>query len=367
MKNIPAPQLNPLQKNPRKSARILVGSIAALVAFSTLPTRAATQIWDTDGNALNGQNGIITGVWNTSLPYWWDGVSTYGAWVNGNDAIFTGATYGNTAGIVNISGAVSANSVKFNSGNNYIIGGGALNLTGSAQVGGSNNGTINAPITSIVGLTKVDANTVTLQGYNTYTGATTISAGTLQVIDGVAGLSALSNVTLNGGILETADDLIRASGSAASDNANNVAIISGVITGGAGSGLTKTGTGRLAFSAANTYAGVTTISAGTLIMRNANALGITAVGNGTTVNSGGSLGLEGAIITAAEPLTINGSNTGALRNIAGNNNYTGPITLGSSATIHSSSGLLTLSSATAKGGMASIRCPASSKPDVSSG
>ena len=437
MKNIPAPQLNPLQKNPRKSARILVGSIAALVAFSTLPTRAATQIWDTDGNALNGQNGIITGVWNTSLPYWWDGVSTYGAWVNGNDAIFTGATYGNTAGIVNISGAVSANSVKFNSGNNYIIGGGALNLTGSAQIGGSNNGTINAPITSIVGLTKVDANTVTLQGYNTYTGATTISAGTLQVIDGVAGLSALSNVTLNGGILETADDLIRASGSAASqmqltggttgfsavtvqtilpgapnrfnatngvnavvvamgslaspdaltwgtgsftpgtlvlngngvwldfrnsldlngaartinssvgDNANNVAIISGVITGGAGSGLTKTGTGRLAFSAANTYAGVTTISAGTLIMRNANALGITAVGNGTTVNSGGSLGLEGAIITAAEPLTINGSNTGALRNIAGNNNYTGPITLGSSATIHSSSGLLTLSSATA--------------------
>jgi autotransporter-associated beta strand protein len=58
------------------------------------------------------------------------------------------------------------------------------------------------------------------------------------------------------------------------------------------------------------------------------------------------LEIQGGITTAAEALTLNGtgiSTGGALRNISGNNNYAGAITLGAASRINSDSGTLTLS------------------------
>ncbi len=76
---------------------------------------------------------------------------------------------------------------------------------------------------------------------------------------------------------------------------NNV-ICNGVINSGI-NGLTKDGTGILTLNAANSYTGLTTVSAGALVVANALALGDTA--SGTTVTSGASLQLQGDYISAS--------------------------------------------------------------------
>lgn len=95
----------------------------------------------------------------------------------------------------------------------------------------------------------------------------------------------------------------------------------------------------------NSYDGATTTdgSGNVLNIRHANALGST-VGT-TTVTANNALQIQGNITTAAEALSLSGSgvaNSGALRNISGNNTYSGAITLGSAARIQSDAGTLTL-------------------------
>jgi fibronectin-binding autotransporter adhesin len=117
--------------------------------------------------------------------------------------------------------------------------------------------------------------------------------------------------------------------------------VSSVVGGGA---LVKQGAGVLTLTGANTYTGATNINAGVLNIQNATALG-TAAG-GTTVASGAALQTQGGITVTGEALTLNGtgtSNDGALRNISGNNTWTGGVTLGSASRINSDAGTLTLS------------------------
>lgn len=95
--------------------------------------------------------------------------------------------------------------------------------------------------------------------------------------------------------------------------------------------LTKSGLGTLVLSNANSYAGDTTVSAGVLRIQNSAALGTTA-GN-TIVREGGELQMQGGIsVAAGETLSLTGTGAGgtgsaALRNISGDNSWTGAITL----------------------------------------
>ncbi len=96
---------------------------------------------------------------------------------------------------------------------------------------------------------------------------------------------------------------------------------------------------------ANTYAGTTTVAAGTLEITSNDALSSTSTG--ATVNSGATLEFAGNI-TISVPLTVSGTGVGgdgALVNLSGNNNDTGYITLGSNVTIGSDAGNLDLSGA----------------------
>ena len=95
------------------------------------------------------------------------------------------------------------------------------------------------------------------------------------------------------------------------------------------------------FTGTNIYDGETFVEEGALVVDNVQALGGTT--NGTTVVDGATIQLRSNL--DAEPITLNGNGisfndhfTGSLRNTAGSNTYTGPLTLATNATIGVDSG-----------------------------
>src|SRR5262249_18318094 len=105
--------------------------------------------------------------------------------------------------------------------------------------------------------------------------------------------------------------------------------------------LTKAGAGTLVLTGANSYTGATTISEGILNIRNDAALGSTAAG--TTVASGATLQLQNSITVGDEALSLAGTgfnNNGALENVSGENNWSGPITLAADSRVQTESGTI---------------------------
>ena len=125
-------------------------------------------------------------------------------------------------------------------------------------------------------ITKQGAGTAILSGPNTsYSGNTTINAGILQADNNAAlgtGLLVMNGGTLSNNVasivLTNPVNLLAASSVGVPAGTNFT--LGGIITNTGA--LTKTGTGTLTLTNANTYSGVTTISAGTLKLANVNAV-----------------------------------------------------------------------------------------------
>ena len=93
-----------------------------------------------------------------------------------------------------------------------------------------------------------------------------------------------------------------ANGTAATD-----LLISGAVAGSAG--FTKLGAGLMSLTAAGTFTGTATVSAGILSLANDDALGTTA--GATTVSSGATMMLQVGVNNLPEVLTLNGTGTSA--------------------------------------------------------
>ncbi|MEI7591368.1 MAG: autotransporter-associated beta strand repeat-containing protein, partial [Deltaproteobacteria bacterium] len=138
-----------------------------------------------------------------------------------------------------------------------------------------------------VALTKNGTGMATLSGNNTYTGATTLNAGTLSV-GADANLGSGNALVFNGGTLQITGAALTTYSSGLIGNhtvtltatktvgldiadPGNTFTVSTNMTQGTG-GLTKSGVGTLVLAGINTYNGTTTISAGTLQFASAASL-----------------------------------------------------------------------------------------------
>ena len=177
-------------------------------------------------------------------------------------------------------------------GNAITLSIGALNTSSSFAGVIQNDSKSATDKTSTISLSKVGSGALTLLGSNTYTGLTSIDAGTL-VLGNAGALAGSGNIAFGGGTLQfslsnTQDYANRIVGSAGpiqiDTDGQNVTFAGSLASSNSG-GLTKLDAGRLTLAGSNTYSGTTTIGGGTL-----------QIGNG---GSGASIGGTSAVLDNA--------------------------------------------------------------------
>lgn len=194
-----------------------------------------------------------------------------------------------------------------------------LTLTGTNTGGNALAAAIGDNGADVVSLAKTGAGTWVISGSNTYTGATTVSAGRLQA-GGNASLSASSAFTvtsgavlgLNGsagsigslagaGTIENGHASTAASLTVGSDNTSTT--FSGAIQNGAAAalGVAKVGSGRLTLASANSYTGATSVNAGVLEIGSAGSVNATS---GITVDGSTAEFKYNSATALTQPLTL---------------------------------------------------------------
>ncbi|EPS8298878.1 autotransporter outer membrane beta-barrel domain-containing protein [Salmonella enterica subsp. enterica serovar Cerro] len=299
----------------------ITGGINAILINSgsknnTLTLNTGTEISGSitdDNNSASANNNLIL-----------DGEGTLGSSISGLNSVtssgdwtLSGATM-NLSGTTNsalwvksgtliLNGAMTAKGATVDSGTTLQIGNGGTLVATNVEALGSGDVTDNATLELNTGGTfdnvisgsgqvvKSGDEMLTLSGANSYTGGTTISGGTLVVsnVEALGSGDVTDNATLE---LNTGGDF-----------ANNI--------GGTGS-VVKSGDKTLTLSGTNSYTGGTTISGGTLVANNVEALGTGDVTNNATLelNTGGdftnAISGSGQVVKSGdETLTLSGANS----------------------------------------------------------
>lgn len=229
--------------------------------------------------------------------------------------------FSNIIGSLAGSGSVALNAGTLDAGQNN------SNTTFSGTISGSGN------------LTKSGSGTLTLGTANSYTGATTISAGVLRngFINAVPASSAVNvaagaTFNLDGfsntiGSLAGGGAVTLASASLVTGGDNTTTTFLGSITGTGG--LTKNGTGTMAVSGSNTLSGSLRINGGAIHQTTGDnafgqlsQIGSTVGSNGTYILTGGTFTVNNATVgTNGEAIGFNG--TGTFRQTGGTHEVAG--------------------------------------------
>jgi filamentous hemagglutinin family protein len=184
----------------------------------------------------------------------------------------------------------------------------AVGNTGSITVNAATAGTLSGVISGGGSLVKQGAGTTTLTGNNSYTGTTTISAGTLQIGNATTTGTLGSGAVTNNAVLTF--------------NRSNAMTVGNAISGTGN--LNQTGAGTTTLTSNNSYGGTTTISGGTLQIGSGGATGTLGVGD-VTLSNGANLNF------------VRNTSTSIDNNISGNGNVNANITgTGSNLAMNSS-------------------------------
>ncbi|MEJ1972491.1 MAG: autotransporter-associated beta strand repeat-containing protein [Lacunisphaera sp.] len=254
----------------RTDAAVSVANAFSLATGATGTIDIPASIMSTLSGPITGTGGLAkTGAGRLILT----GTDTY----TGGTTIAAGILQvGNGSGTGSISGnVVNSGGLWFNR-SNALTYGGVVSGTGSVVKLGS-------------------ASTLTFTGDNTYTGLTTIGAGTLQLGDGGTTGSIAGNIVDNGTLVF---------------NRSNALTYGGIVS-GTGT-LAKAGGGVLRLTGANTYAGTTAVNAGTLLVNGSLATSALAAASGATF---GGRGLVAGAVTISDGAHLSpgdGNTTGAL-------------------------------------------------------
>ncbi|MDX1944188.1 MAG: autotransporter-associated beta strand repeat-containing protein, partial [Pirellulaceae bacterium] len=312
---------------------VLTNNTGAASTFGNLSVNAG-RLFVTANSSANGQNTLGAGTVNVSNG------AILGFNVTGGITPTSSITFASGAGVAARTAAITLNTatvsfptagtMSFNNDDTATF---AINVTGNyptltgnlqIDVGGTRVaaaavGTVNIPgnIGGTGGLTKAFTGALVLGGTNTYSGVTTVNAGTLQFGKQV---SLYNNTpaswTDTNIVVSSGATLALNVGGTGEFTTGNIAMLTalGTVAGGFNSGsflaldtanaggtfvhgsaidnpngganilnLTKLGAGTLALTAANTYSGTTTVSAGTLQIGNAGTTG--TLGTGPVVNN----------------------------------------------------------------------------------
>lgn len=271
--------------------------------LGTLPPRIIASLVDNSGATSIDLNvtgtdfpiwsGALSGTWTTATlasPKNWVLNSSPGTatdFIAADNVLFDDSASGTTT--VDISGAnVSPDSILFNN-------------TGKAYTIGGTHG-----IAGATGLTKTGSGTLVIGTTNSFTGAVTLSAGTVS-IPGLANAGTASALGA-GSTLTLADAstpmTLQLTGATSTTNrtitvntggvtidvsqAANTHTLGGIVSGNGG--FTKTGPGTLVFNALNTYSGNTVVDGGTLQLNASNSgAGVGGIIGTLTINSGGTV------------------------------------------------------------------------------
>ena len=332
------------------SSSLLQTAVAGQINLIAVADGVSTQWWN--GGGIGGSGTITGGAggWDASAANWSNVNGTSAAsWIDGGLAIFTG-----TAGAVTLGSDVRASGLQFAVPDYALHGANTLTLV--AQAGGDapyvrvddGSATIDVVVAGAAGLTKTGAGSLVLSGSNSYAGGTSISGGTLQVASD-ANLGAASGwLALSGATLATTGSFASARGVTLTGNgifvpgSGTTLTLDGVV-GGEGT-LTQAGPGTLILGGANSYAGGTRISGGTLqVASDANlgaASGALALSGATLATTGSFVSARGVTLTGTSifapgsgtTLTLSGAlgGTGTLTQagpgtliLGGSNAYTG--------------------------------------------
>ncbi len=287
--------------------------------------------WDVAADAAV-QSG--SGTWGVDDYWTTDGV-TLEPWAAGGSAYFGGeeGTFS-----ITVDGMQSVDTMRFGT-SGYTLSDGILESSGPVFVNAGRTATISASLSGTSGI-SYNGGTLTISGANTYTGATTVKTGMLNIRNNAAlgdvadGTSVTSGASLElqGGITVNEPLTINGSGISSSGALRSVSgtntwggtisvptastikvdgdlAINGIVS-GAGA-ITKSGNAVLTLNAANTHSGAFTVSAGQVTLAHASALGTTA--GTTTVGNGASLVIDGSTsgLTISEPVNIRGTGMGS--------------------------------------------------------
>jgi len=257
------------------------------ISFFTL-TGTTTQVtpWTISGGALVIVSDAALGATSGDLTLTGGGILL-------TEADITSARNVGVTGTASI--GTAGNTAIFNGS---FSGGGLLNKTGTGTL------VLNGDNSARTGQTSLVAGTLRL-GNSAALGSGVLAARTASTIDYAGGVVIANPITI--GLVSGTNLTLNQTGGAAEQ--------SGVISDGGNTyGITKTGSGNLTLSGANSYGGTTTVAGGTLTVTTNNGLG--TAGAGTTVLDGATLAFNGANLTIGEAISVTGSGAnggGALR------------------------------------------------------